>query len=35
MGLHAAYVAKCDAYEGAFLDYIAARRDLIRWGVVH
>ena len=35
MGLHSAYVAKCDAYEGAFLDYIAARRDLIRWGVVH
>jgi hypothetical protein len=34
MGLHAAYMAKDEAYEAAYLDYIAARRDLIRWGVV-
>ena len=35
MGLHAAYVEKCVTNAGAYLDYIAARRDLIRWGVVH
>jgi hypothetical protein len=28
------YAAKKESYEAALLDYVAARRDLIRWGVV-
>ena len=31
--LHADYSAKLSDFEVALLDYVAARRELIRWGV--